>query len=228
MKKMENFVRRYTSVPAVIDILRRKELPLLDPQSWDDRNDRYFMSLYKEAKSLNGLYGLCAAICSETYHHWRVFTSAAEGACIEIKRSALENQLKKIGGVRYGEIKYLKLEQAEKLGPNDIDKLPFIKRWGFSPEVEYRIIAESSEGQAQSISFDFPIRLINSIHLNPWMPKSIAESIVQSIREIEGCSKLEIKKSYLTDSARWKKVGDRILGRKSGPKLKLKRSKPAK
>jgi hypothetical protein len=227
MAKLEKFVRRYTSVPAVIDILRRKELPLLDPQSWDDRNDRYFMSLYKDGGSINGLYGLCAATCSETYHHWRVFTNAAEGACIEIKRTALEHQLKQIEGVRYGEIDYLKLEEVEKLWSNDRARLPFIKRIGFSPEDEYRIIAETSEAQATSISIDFPTRLINRICLNPWMPKSIAESIVQSLREIEGCSKLTISKSYLTDSARWKRAGDKVLGRKLPPKLKLKRSKTA-
>ena len=48
MTELKKFVRRYTSISAVIDILAREELPLLDPQTWDDRNDRYFMSLYKE------------------------------------------------------------------------------------------------------------------------------------------------------------------------------------
>lgn len=66
MAKLERLIRRYSSIAATIDILRRKELPLLDPQNWDDRNDRYFMNLYREKKDLGGLYGLCAATCSET------------------------------------------------------------------------------------------------------------------------------------------------------------------
>ena len=69
----------------MLDILWRKELPLLNPESWDDRNDRYFMEHYKSAKQLQGLYALCAARCSETYHHWRVFTGAADGACLELR-----------------------------------------------------------------------------------------------------------------------------------------------
>lgn len=142
MVKLEHFIRRYSSIAATIDILRRKELPLLDPQNWDDRNDRYFMNLYRERKKLGGLYGLCAATCSETYHHWRVFTNAADGACIEIRRQDLEASLDELEGARYGEVEYLKLEEVETLGPNDCDNLPFVKRVGFQPEDEYRIIAE--------------------------------------------------------------------------------------
>lgn len=33
MTKLTNFIRRNTSIAARIDILRRKELPLLDPQT---------------------------------------------------------------------------------------------------------------------------------------------------------------------------------------------------
>jgi len=53
-KTKDTFIRRYTSVAALIDILRRREIVLLDPQNWDDRNDRYFMKLYKDKKSLVG------------------------------------------------------------------------------------------------------------------------------------------------------------------------------
>jgi len=49
-KTKDTFIRRYTSVAALIDILRRREIVLLDPQNWDDRNDRYFMKLYKDKK----------------------------------------------------------------------------------------------------------------------------------------------------------------------------------
>src|SRR5689334_9315615 len=108
MTKLKKYIRRYTSISAVIDILKRQELSLLDPQSWDDRNDRYFMALYKEKKRLRGLYGLCAAQCSETYHHWRVFTGTSDGACIEIKRDVLESSIRE-PNVRFGSVEYLLL-----------------------------------------------------------------------------------------------------------------------
>lgn len=226
MAKLERFIRRYSSIAATIDILRRKELPLLDPQNWDDRNDRYFMNLYRERKNLGGLYGLCAATCSETYHHWRVFTNAADGACIEIRRQDLEASLDELEGVRYGEVEYLKLDEVEALGPKDCDKLPFVKRVGFQPEDEYRIIAETTAAQRATLSVELPVSRINRVYLNPWLPKPISDSVVTTLRAIPGCSKLTVSKSYLIDSSRWKRAGDRVVGKAALPKIKLKPTKP--
>lgn len=221
------FLRRYTSIAAVIDILRRKELPLLDPQTWDDRNDRYFMSLYKESGALGGLYGLCAATCKETYHHWRVFTNTADGACIEIRREPLEERLRQLPGVSFGDVDYLVLGNVEKLGPGDRDRLPFVKRWGFGPECEYRIIAETKEVQRPALSIDFPISLIGRIHLNPWLPAPIADSLKVTLREIPGCSKLSIARSQLIDSGRWKAAGDKVVRKPAAPRVKLAKPKVA-
>lgn len=224
MAKLNNFVRRYTSISAVIDILSRRELPLLDPQNWDDRNDRYFMALYKEKMGLGGLYGLCAAQCSETYHHWRVFTGTADGACIEIWREPLEAAVGKTPGMRCGPVDYLRLDDVETLTTKDVHRLPFVKRLGFAAEEEYRIIAETDEGQGPAISIDFPLSWINKIYLNPWLPKSIANSVIKTLKSLPGCGKIHVGKSLLIDSARWKRAGDEVAGRKRPAKTKLKKA----
>jgi hypothetical protein len=117
MDILNKFVRRYTSISAVIDMLRRKEIALLDPQNWDDRNDRYFMNLYKEERNIKGLYRLCASMASETYHHWRVFTGPADGACVELKRGPLEKALSSKKELRLGEVEYLLFKDLEKQFP---------------------------------------------------------------------------------------------------------------
>lgn len=226
MTELTGYVRRYTTISAVIDILQRKELPLLDPQTWDDRNDRYFMDLYKQSRKLGGLYGLCAARCAETYHHWRVFTGNSDGACIEINRAKLEVALAELEGVRYGEVDYLKLFQVERLTPRDLDRLPFLKREGFTAEMEYRIIAETVEDQTPALPIPFPVSMINCIYLNPWLPKPLADSLRKTLRSIPGCRDLKINRSLLIDSGRWKSAGDAITGKKPPKKLILKR-KPA-
>ena len=226
MPKLTNYIRRYTSIGATIDILRRQKLALLDPQTWDDRNDRYFMGLYKEAKNVGGLYALCASTVSETYHHWRVFTDSADGACIEIKREPLEAALSEIAGVRFAEVQYLRLDQVEELGEGDRERLPFVKRVGFQPEDEYRIIAETNEPQQAAIPVEFPVSLVNAIHLNPWLPKPIGETLVAVMRDLPGCSKLAISRSQLIDSGRWKRAGDRVVGKPTPRRIKLLRRKP--
>src|SRR5688572_27880109 len=109
MTETESTIRRYTSVAAIIDMLVTKQLALLNPESWDDRNDSYFLNLYKQQRPCTALYALCASRAPETYHHWRVFTIAAEGACIELLRNPLEQALHDLSHVRFQEVEYLSL-----------------------------------------------------------------------------------------------------------------------
>ena len=47
--------RRYTSLSILLDILKEKRLTLLDPRNWDDKNDAFYMELYKSKKELKSL-----------------------------------------------------------------------------------------------------------------------------------------------------------------------------
>lgn len=223
MVVLNKFIRRYTSISAVIDVLRRKETALLDPQqNWDDRNDRYFMSLYKGEKNITGLYGLCASMASETYHHWRVFTGSADGACIELKRGPLEKALNSKKELRFGEVEYLLYKDLEKLTGKDFDRLPFIKRRGFKDEAEYRIIAESDDSQRSAYPVEIKLSWINRITINPWLPDTISKSVIATLKQLPDCSNLDVGKSRLIDSSRWKRGGDDAVGRMSAKRRKTK------
>lgn len=215
MIQPRNVIRRYTSIASAIDMLRRRQLTLLDPATWDDRNDRYFMDLYKEKKDLGGLYAACAASCFETYHHWRVFTASADGVCVEIKREPLQQALSQMSGIRFGKVNYLRLDQVEKLTEDDLENLPFFKRVAFEPEDEYRIVAESSSPQAPAMGIELSIAWITRIQINPWLPKRVAESVSTTLKSFDGCENLEVVRSHLIDSGRWKKAGDKVAGKKT-------------
>jgi hypothetical protein len=61
---MTKFLRRYTN------LLKEQKITLLDPESWEDKNDSHFMSLYRKKKSLKSVLALCFTQASETFHHW--------------------------------------------------------------------------------------------------------------------------------------------------------------
>jgi Family of unknown function (DUF6152) len=42
----KNYLRRYTDIPALISLLSERKITLLDPASWDDKNDSRFLALY--------------------------------------------------------------------------------------------------------------------------------------------------------------------------------------
>lgn len=225
MTPLKKYVRRYTSISATIDTLTRKRLSLLDPQNWDDRNDRYFMKLYKEREKVSALYALCASRSAETYHHWRVFTGTADGACIEIDRGLLEVNLQKLPGVRFENMKYLKLEELEALPATEINRLPFLKRHAFRHEFEYRIIAARNGRQQAAYPIKIEIDWINCVWLNPWIPDQLAESVTEALKSIEGRDAIDIRKSRLIESSRWKSAGDALVVKATSAPRKITKPK---
>ena len=212
-KSRDEIVRRYTNIAAIIDVLTRKQLSLLDPLTWDDRNDRHFMNLYQQHVGAKKVYAACCTLSDETYHHWRVFGGFQIGAYLEFDRGRLESHLsalQKSHELRFDVVRYYTLEKIEerKIGPSD---LPFAKRWGFQAEKEYRIIANGDNEEQTSYSIPVPVDLIGRVVVNPWLPQSVYDSLRDVLRKIEGCEKLRVAKSRLIDSTRWKVAGIKII-----------------
>lgn len=208
----EGYIKRYTSISAAIDMLTRSELALLDPQTWDDRNDRYFMGLFKEHAKANSLYAACFTQDQETYHHWRVFTGTSDGACIEMDQRKLEKHVAGNSDIRSGAVQYKTLKQIDRATAADRDNLPFLKRAGFGPELEYRIVAVSNELQGTVLGLPIERDFIRRIYFNPWIPDAVFKSVKPLLESIAGCSHIRITRSQLIDSVHWKNAGNRIMG----------------
>jgi hypothetical protein len=230
IRRKKNEIHRYTSITNLIDMLRRKQIAILNPQRWDDRNDKFFMELYMGHRKAEGLYALCAAMRRETYHHWRVFTGGDSGACVVLKRALVEQHLTSVSkkpaapltSVRFGEVKYLKLSEVEEIGPAEIDQLPFLKRYGFTDEAEFRIVIETNTTQQEAIYIDFQPEWIDRIYINPWLPKQQADSLIETLKSIDGSLNIKITRSRLIDSDTWRAAGNRVSNREVTPKIKIK------
>jgi hypothetical protein len=102
-----NYLRRYTDIPALVSLLTDRKITLLDPKSWDDRNDTNFLKLYKRENNLQTLLALCFTQTDERYHHWSVFAAGTAGVCIRFDRAAFLQALEKHDGLRKGSVRYL-------------------------------------------------------------------------------------------------------------------------
>ncbi len=213
MGKLDGIVRRYMPLSAVIDTLQRREIALLDPQNWDDRNDRKCLQIYKERKGYRSLYAMCAADCSETYSHWRIYTPGADGACVELVTEHLEEALRTRGDALFRSVDYVTLPEVDRLSEGDLDRLPFCKRAGYGAEEEYRVIAWSDKDQAAALSMPIEVNWIRRVELNPWMPPPLAESMKKTLKLIPEWSHLRVSQSTLIDNKRWRDAADRVGGR---------------
>ncbi len=205
-KSVPRHLRRYTDLPALLRILSTRTLTLLDPKTWDDRNDTFYMSQYKERKELASLLALCFSQADETYHHWHVFSKGASGVCIVFKQDALLAHLDQFEGVTARKVLYRNTVQLGHQGLKIAD-LPFRKRSAFKAEEELRVIYESAT-EAYPV-LDVPIELahIHRISLSPWLHPNLADATKEVIRSIDGCETLAVYRSTLISNERWRGFG---------------------
>ncbi|MEZ5492001.1 MAG: DUF2971 domain-containing protein [Gammaproteobacteria bacterium] len=200
--------KRYTDIPSLVQLLTKRELTLLDPSFWDDKNDSYFLSTYKEKKQLKSVLALCFTAESETYHHWRVFSSGSSGVCVYFRGKDLERALRATSGVSFKKVRYLKLDELEGKNPRTED-LPFIKRIPYKHEKEFRALWESKSEETEHLDIPFDLSSITRITLSPWMHPNLRESVIGLLKKIEGCKSIPMWNSTLIENADWKSYGDR-------------------
>ena len=203
-------LRRYTDIPALLYQLHSRCITLLDPTSWDDTNDSYFMLKYKEKSNLQSVLALCLTQTEETYHHWRVFSGHASGACIVFDRQAFIDALSKVEGVHCGSVEYKRVRDVRGEATQlSIDSLPFIKRAGFTPEAEFRVLYTSKREAVRFLDIPIPLQCIEEIRLSPWLNSRLRKCMKDTLRAIPGCESIEINRSTLIGNFTWKKLGDR-------------------
>ena len=104
--KRTPILNRYTNLPIALDILVQRRVTLLSPETWEDRNDAFYLERYREEKNLRTLVAICFSARGETFHHWKVFSSGSSGVCIEFDKNRLLKAFPSSRGFRYGEIEY--------------------------------------------------------------------------------------------------------------------------
>jgi hypothetical protein len=203
----QRHLRRYTDIPALIYLLTERKISLLDPQSWDDSNDSHYLELYRDKKQLKTVLALCFTQGAETYHHWRVFAGGSSGICIRFRQSALLAAVKKQPGLRAQPVRYLKLNEIRG-HPLGVEQLPFLKRYPFGDEKEFRLVYESATKTLPKLDISIPLACISRIIVSPWIHPHLSDKLKEILHSIKGCGALKIYRSTLIGNEQWKQLGD--------------------
>lgn len=199
-------LHRYTDLAALLDILTHKRLVLLDPGHWSDKNDVHFMASYKQKRQLQSLLALCFTSKFETYHHWSVFAPGSSGVCIRFRRPWLQEAFDAIG-LRYGDVQYRELHDDQALTLQDV---PFLKRFPYRDEKEFRVIFESQVPLAVK-AVPFELGAIERIVLSPWLPEALVDTVKKTLHSIEGCQKLKVVRTTLLSNESWRHKVEKLV-----------------
>jgi hypothetical protein len=207
MKRKETTcIRRYTSLPQLIHLLRTKTLTLVDPANWDDKNDASLIENYKDVSQMSSVLALCFTESSETYHHWKIYAEGMSGVCVEFYKDAFIDAIKGRSGIRVGSVKYLRIDQLRSYLKTP-RKWPFLKRIPYYGEEEFRVIYEERRKEPRkAYSLPFPIKAIRAVHLSPWLYPDLAERLKETINYLPNCSEISVLKTTLVRSKTWQAV----------------------
>ena len=211
MKKntKQEYLRRYTNIPSLIDILKNKKITLLDPITWDDRNDSYFIEQYKIKSKLKAVLCLCFTGRGETYHHWKVFSEGPSGICIVFNKKKLLKNIRHSNGFEYETIKYMTLNKL-KANNITIPNMPFVKRQPYKDEKEFRIIYKDKKNSIRYKHVDIDLNCIDKVILSPWVPDALIDPLRKTIKSFNKEHRVRVWKSTLISNENWKNIGESI------------------
>jgi hypothetical protein len=168
------------------------------------------MSEYKRLKGAKTVLAICLAEREETYHHWRLFSHGADGVCLEFDREKLLSALARAKGVRHQLVDYELVTNANKMADVDLERLPFLKRWPYGDEREYRAVYVDTERELPSYPIPIDLTSITRITLSPWLAPGLVAVVKEVLKSRPGCSSIKVYRSTLIDNEEWKKLTGRV------------------
>jgi hypothetical protein len=190
-------LNRFTTIEKMLEIVRTEELLMSDPNYWEDKNDSTILEIYKNKRRLKSLFATCFTKGSETIHHWGAFASKSEACCLEIKGDELLKD-NSANGFISNEVTYVQLKKMRQ-EVTSIDQLPFVKRYPYRNEAEYRIIFESKIKHNKA-NLIVPRDYINKITVNQHLPKDIFYLLKV---KIESDWKISVNQSTVIKNNEW-------------------------
>ncbi len=201
-------LNRFTTLPTLLDLLRRRKIVLRDPSTWEDKNDVKVILEYKRQKKIPKLFVVCFCVGGETVHHWKTYADGISGCCIEFDKKRLLKCFRGVPGVRCGDVVYRTIEEVIKeiknntIEPNDY---PFIKRYPYQFEKEFRILWEGKT-VGKTIDLDIDLKSIKKITLSQRMSEDLYTSMEKLLHVEINDSSIQINRSTLYENSRWIKA----------------------
>jgi len=194
------YLKHYTTLDKLISILSKMELHLGGIDKWEDKNDAASVRAYASHRAVT-VKVLCFAYGDETVHHWNTFAQGPTGCRIDFNNDLFEEKIKNINGLVFGEMKYLK--RPFDLSQYNVDDYPFMKRFPYECENEFRIIW-AEKGNPPPI----PIKgLIKRITLSPHVNGNAVDAIRELLDKNYGIK--EVCMSQILDFKEWTNLFDK-------------------
>jgi hypothetical protein len=189
------WLKHYTSIYRVLQILENRCLFLGDTEKWEDKNDAVIMAKFRALKKADHVLAICFNAGEETIHHWRFF--GQDLACrIDFDREFLPKKLNRRNFLQ-GAMQYLTIQDLRKIKTIPIDDLPFLKRKPYEIEQEFRIVYAGPE---EDKTIKIKLEDIRRITITDKMPEPLFAHFKKFIHDQYG---LKVYRTTITENRDW-------------------------
>lgn len=178
-------------------MLVREQITILGFSHWVDANDRRALELYQQTLLYGFVGAMCLTMAPETFHHWQIFAQGESGVCVVFDRRKLEAHLANCNHFIARPVDYVQLDAIGTVDASDIHSLPFIKRFGFRDEREYRLLGYAVE-QRPTMSIPLTPDLVQRVVFSPFTHPNIVASLKIALRTLPLWRDLNVTRSFLT------------------------------
>ena len=201
-------LRKYTTLPILLDILTRKKITFLKPNSWQDKNDVKVMEHYQSLNKEKIVLASCFSYGPESVYHWNSFSDGPAGCMLEFKFNKLMERLQAYNNLLCGKVDYLWVDDVKNKKYN-LNKLPFLKRYPYQCEDEFRMVLFADKDM-DSYEVDIDFSCISSIKISPNLPKTVADSVKKILKNIVNSPNIKVCQSTLLENKKWIKYCSQI------------------
>ena len=220
-------LRHYTSLPRLIEILSEKQIPMMNPAFWIDKNDAF--SVNESSDSAVGV--ICFSDTEqELSHMWENYAKRGIGVCVLFYKEGIKKLINGKNNYKLNKITYLRFKKNKdtwvlydenvKFKIKEKSELAFVKRIPYCEEHEYRLAFFSDQNRkicGNVVSFlqiNFSLKdLIHEIYLSPFLDKE-QEKDVKCLLEayLKECklSEIKVKISKMAEDVRWRNAIRRL------------------
>ncbi|KZK92962.1 hypothetical protein PsAD5_03324 [Pseudovibrio sp. Ad5] len=168
------WLKKYTKIEYLTDILKDKELHLGHPSSWDDKNDSEVIQLYATGRRDDfDIRATCLTQASDRFHFWHIFGERENGVCLWFEKDAFIKDIEEDPSLIASPIQYPNKRDLPQTKP---DEVPFTKREQYADEKEFRILRVSSPDGIAHDKFRFSASSLRRIYFNPWLSRERLDS----------------------------------------------------
>ncbi|MER8957698.1 hypothetical protein [Mesorhizobium sp. M0701] len=105
---------------------------------------------------------------------------------------------------------YQLITQVNKMADVDLERLPFMKRWPYGDESEYRAVYIDNDKELAAYAVPIELNAITRVTLSPWLAPALVPVVKETLKSLPGCSGLRVDRSTLIDNEQWKKLTGRV------------------